>query len=43
MHENGSHRGQIAYGTEQKYGYGFELAMNTATIFEQWLIAISKS
>lgn len=43
MAENGMHKNQIAYGTEQKYWYGFELAMNTTSIFAEWLTAIAKS
>ena len=43
MSENGMHKGQLSYGTDPKYGYGFELAMNTTTIFAEWLIAIAKS
>ena len=37
------HPSQIAYGTEQKYGYGFDLIMNTVGIFEKWLAGIAKA
>ncbi len=43
MCQDGMHNGQIIYGTDPKYWYGFELAMNTTTIFEEWLTAIAKS
>ena len=36
------HPSQIAYGTDQKYGYGFDLIMNTVEIFEKWLQGIAK-
>ena len=40
--ENWMHPWQLAYGTEQKYGYGFDLIMNTVDIFEKWLQGIAK-
>ncbi len=41
--ESGMHQGQVAYWTEQEYGYGFDLIMNTVGIFEKWLAAIARS
>jgi hypothetical protein len=43
MSANGMHKNQVSYGTDQKYGYWFELAMNTTSIFAEWLTAIAKS
>lgn len=37
------HSGQIEYGTDPNYGYGFDALMKTVDIFEKWLYEIAKS
>lgn len=35
------HPGQVEYGLDPTFGYGFETIIKTVDIFEQWLKAIS--
>lgn len=39
---NGMHASQIAYGTEQTFGYGFDAMLKVADIFEKFLLGLYK-
>ena len=41
--QDGNHPGMLAYGTEERWGRGFDLMLNISRIFEDFLIDVRKS